>query len=113
MAVAISTPGRALLAAGSSVRVALYEQPDEPFDHRPIVVLHGNLWNRLIPERAPQIVVRAADEQDVIAAVRFARDHRLKVAVRGGGHNWSQPSLRHGGLLIDLMNLNKVISIDG
>jgi FAD/FMN-containing dehydrogenase len=75
-------------------------------------LLHGNLWNRLIPERAPRIVVRAADEQDVIAAVRFARDHRLKVAVRGGGHNWSQPSLRHGGLLIDLMNLNKVISID-
>jgi FAD binding domain len=75
-------------------------------------LLHGNLWNRLIPERAPRIVVRAADEQDVIAAVRFARDHRLKVAVRGGRHNWSQPSLRHGGLLIDLMNLNKVISID-
>jgi len=48
-------------------------------------LLHGNLWNRLIPERAPQIVVRAADEQDVMAAVRFARDHRLKVAVRGGG----------------------------
>lgn len=74
--------------------------------------LHGHLWNRLVPDRAPQIIVRAADEQDVMAAVRFAREHKLKVVVRGGGHNWSQPTLRHGGLLIDLTDMNKVISID-
>lgn len=75
-------------------------------------LIHGNLWNRLIPERSPQVVVRVADELDVIAAIRFARDNKLKVVVRGGGHNWCQPTLRQGGLLIDLTNLNKVISID-
>jgi FAD/FMN-containing dehydrogenase len=53
-----------------------------------------------------------ADDQDVIAAIQFARDNKLKVVVRGGGHNWCQPSLRNGGLLIDLKNLDKVISID-
>ena len=36
--------------------------------------IHGNLWNRLIPDRAPQVVVRAEDEQDIIAAIRFARE---------------------------------------
>ena len=75
-------------------------------------LIHGNLWNRLIPRRAPQIVVRIKDEQDVIAAIRFARENKLKVVVRGGGHNWCQPTLRNDGLLIDLAELNKVISID-
>jgi FAD/FMN-containing dehydrogenase len=75
-------------------------------------LLHGNLWNRLIPERAPEAVVRVTDEEDVIAAIRFARANKWKVAIRGGGHNWCQPTLRHGGLLIDLSKLDQVISID-
>ncbi|MGB8355918.1 MAG: FAD-binding oxidoreductase [Chthoniobacteraceae bacterium] len=75
-------------------------------------LIHGNLWNRLIPDRAPQIVVRINGEQDVIAAILFARENNLKVVVRGGGHNWCQPTLRNSGMLIDLSNLNKVISID-
>ncbi|MCJ2068417.1 FAD-binding oxidoreductase [Methylobacterium sp. J-030] len=74
--------------------------------------IHGNLWNRLIPDRAPQLVVRAADEDDVIAAVTFARANGLKVVVRGGGHNWCQPTLRTGGLLIDLQDFTKVLAID-
>ena len=75
-------------------------------------LIHGNLWNRLIPDRAPQVVVRVKDEQDVIAAIRFARENGLKVVVRGGGHNWCQPTLRNGGMLIDVSELNKIISID-
>src|SRR6201984_3054769 len=75
-------------------------------------LLHGNLWNRLIPDRAPQVLVRVNDEADVIAAIQYARANKLKVVVRGGGHNWCQPTLRNGGVLIDLSNLNRVISID-
>jgi len=74
--------------------------------------IHGDLWNKLVPDRAPQIVVKADDEQDIIAAIKFARENKLKVVVRGGGHNWCQPTLRNGGLLIDIQNFNKVISID-
>jgi FAD/FMN-containing dehydrogenase len=74
--------------------------------------VYGGLWNRLVPDRAPQVVVRVADEQDVIATIQFARENKLKVVVRGGGHNWCQPSLRNGGVLIDLADLNRVISID-
>jgi len=74
--------------------------------------LYGDLWNRLVPERAPRVVVKADDEQDIIAAVKFARENGLKVAVRGGGHNWCQPTLRNGGVLIDIQNFTKVISVD-
>ena len=72
----------------------------------------GHLWNRRQPTRHPQVVAQVTDEQDVVAAVRFARAHGLQVAVRGGGHNWCCPSQRDHGLLIDLGNLNQVISID-
>lgn len=74
--------------------------------------IQGSLWNRLIPDRMPQVVVKAQDEQDIMAAIRFARENRLKVVVRGGGHNWCQPTLRRGGLLIDLGSFTKVHSID-
>jgi len=72
----------------------------------------GELWNKLSPNRAPQVVVRVKDEQDVVAAVKFAKANNLKVAVRGGGHNWCAPSVRNHGMMIDLSNLTKVISID-
>ena len=75
-------------------------------------LLHGNLWNRLIPERSPEAIVRAADEEDIIAAVKYAKANGLRVTVRGGGHNWSQPALRNGGLLIDIRDFTKVISVD-
>jgi FAD/FMN-containing dehydrogenase len=83
-----------------------------PGDAEFLEALHGTLWNRLIPERAPRAVVQAASEDDVIAAVTFARANGLKVAIRGGGHNWCQPTLRHGGILIDLSRLDRFLSID-
>jgi FAD/FMN-containing dehydrogenase len=69
------------------------------------------IWNGLTPARYPQLIVHVATEQDVIEAVRFARTHRMKIAVRGGGHSWIGFSLRDGSLLIDLGRLNQV-SID-
>lgn len=68
-------------------------------------------WNQLTPTRYPQLVVQVATEHDVVEAVRFARAHRMKIAVRGGGHSWVGFSLRDGSLLIDLGRLNQV-SID-
>ncbi len=72
-----------------------------------------DIWNKYGPiKRRPQLIVRVADEQDVVEAVRFARANKLKVTVRGGGHHWSNSSLRNSGVMIDLTNLNQVISID-
>jgi FAD/FMN-containing dehydrogenase len=71
------------------------------------------VWNSYgTGTRRPQVIVRVADEQDVVEAVRFARTNKMKVVVRGGGHNWCNPSLRNSGMMIDLANLNQVISID-
>lgn len=75
-------------------------------------IAYGGLFNKLHPNRLPQLICRVATEEDVVAAVKYARANKLKVAVRGGGHNWCAPSLRNNGIMIDLTNLNKVISID-
>src|SRR5262249_8313396 len=66
------------------------------------------LWNQLTPARYPQLIVQVATEQDVVEAVRFARTHRMQIAVRGGGHSWVGFALRDGSLLLDLGRLNQV-----
>ena len=72
-----------------------------------------DVWNKYgTIKRRPQLIVRVANEQDVVEAVKFAGKNKLKVIVRGGGHNWCNPSMRNGGMMIDLTNLNQVISID-
>ncbi|TIT58049.1 MAG: FAD-dependent oxidoreductase, partial [Mesorhizobium sp.] len=47
----------------------------------------------------------------VIAAVNFARENRLLVAVRGGGHNIAGSAVCDGGLMIDL-SLMKSVRVD-
>ena len=69
------------------------------------------IWNQLTLARYPQLVVQVATEHDVVEAVRFARAHKMKIAVRGGGHSWVGFSLRDESLLIDLGRL-KQVSID-
>lgn len=90
------------------LRGQAFSQSNPDFDQ----LVFGDLWNKLQPDRKPQVVARVVDDQDVVAAIKFARSHNLKVAVRGGGHNWCNPSLRKGGMLIDLSDLNQVISLD-
>lgn len=66
------------------------------------------VWNAVKSERFPDAIVRVESHTDVVEAVRFARERDLKVGIRGGGHNWHNPALRQGGLLLDLSALNAV-----
>ena len=65
------------------------------------------VWNADI-DRRPLMVARCADEADVQAVVRFAGEHGLDVAVRGGAHSMSGASIVDDGLMIDLSRMNRV-----
>ena len=63
------------------------------------------VWNARIADRFPDLIVQAADEQDVVRAIGLARDQEMKVGVRSGGHSWAGSHLRDGGMLLDLSRL--------
>jgi FAD/FMN-containing dehydrogenase len=65
------------------------------------------VWNGMI-DRYPAAIARCRTVDDVVAAVRFAREHGLEIAVRGGGHNAAGLAVNDDGLVIDLAEMNQV-----
>ncbi len=65
------------------------------------------VWNGLVDKR-PGLIIRCARESDIVAAVGFARDHGLELAVRGGGHNVAGRAIADGALVIDLSAMRRV-----
>ena len=65
------------------------------------------LWNGMIDKR-PAAIARCAGADDVAAAVRFAAEHGLPLAVRGGGHNVAGTAMVEDGLVIDLSAMRAV-----
>jgi FAD/FMN-containing dehydrogenase len=59
-------------------------------------------------QRRPALVVRCTGTADVVDAVTFARQHKLLVAVRGGGHSIAGHSSCDNGMVIDLTRMRAV-----
>jgi FAD/FMN-containing dehydrogenase len=59
-------------------------------------------------DRHPRVIVRAEQVADVMAAVNFARDAGLDLAVKGGGHSAPGFGTVDDGLVIDLSLLRHV-----
>src|ERR1700761_1772525 len=64
------------------------------------------VWNGLLPERFPDVIVQAQDNDDVVSAVRYARANGHQIGIRSGGHSWTASHLRDGGLLLDVGRLD-------
>ena len=68
------------------------------------------VWNGAV-DRRPRLIARCSGTSDVAAAVRFARDHELAIAVRGGGHNVAGTAVCDGGIVLDLSAM-RAVSVD-
>jgi FAD/FMN-containing dehydrogenase len=79
----------------TSLRGTIIQPGDESYEGA------RKIWNGMIDKR-PAAIVRCTGASDVMAAVRFAREHRLPIAVRCGGHNVAGNSVCDGGIVIDL-----------
>jgi FAD/FMN-containing dehydrogenase len=66
--------------------------------------------NGLVNKR-PVLIARCRGRADIVDAVKVARDQKLEVAVRGGGHNVAGRATIDGGVMIDL-SLMKGIHVD-
>src|SRR5438067_11561982 len=88
----------------SRFRGALLRQGEEGYDEA------RRVWNGAV-DRRPRLIARCAGADDVVTAVRFARQHDLEVSVRGGGHSIAGLSVCEGGLMIDLSAM-KAIKVD-
>jgi FAD/FMN-containing dehydrogenase len=65
------------------------------------------LYNAMI-DKHPAAVAYCVDESDVTAAVRYANEHGLRIAIRGGGHNGGGLGSVDDGLVIDLSEMSAV-----
>ncbi|HEX5094165.1 MAG TPA: FAD-binding oxidoreductase [Burkholderiales bacterium] len=65
------------------------------------------VWNGAI-DRRPRLIARCLGAADVVAAVRFARERGLEIAVRGGGHNVAGTAVCDDGIVIDLSAMRAV-----
>lgn len=65
------------------------------------------IWNGTV-DKKPALIARCPSAHDVAAAVRFAADNNVLIAVKGGGHNVAGTATCDGGLMIDLSRMNDV-----
>lgn len=59
------------------------------------------------PQR-PEALIEAAHADDVAEAIAWARREGLKVAIKSGGHSWSQNHIRDGAVIVDVARLGAV-----
>src|SRR5580692_9216570 len=85
----------------SNLRGELIEPKDARYNEA------RKVYNGMI-DRRPRIIARCVDVADVIAAVNFGREHKLPIAIRGGGHNAAGLGVCDDGLVIDLSPINYV-----
>jgi len=65
------------------------------------------LYNGMIDKR-PRLIARCTSAADVMAAVNHAREHKLLLAIRGGGHNGPGFGSCDDGLVVDLSQMRSV-----
>ena len=88
----------------TAFRGALLQPGEEGYDEA------RRVWNGAI-DRRPALIARCAGVDDVVEAVRFARESGVQVSVRGGGHAVAGHAVGDGVLMIDL-SLMKGILVD-
>jgi FAD/FMN-containing dehydrogenase len=95
------TSTQAVQSLQSAIRGTLVQPADAGYDSA------RKVYNAMI-DRRPRHIARCVDTADVIAALQFAREQNLLLAVRGGGHNGGGLGVCDDGLVIDLSGLRGV-----
>jgi len=68
------------------------------------------VWNGMV-ERRPAVIARCLNAQDVRHALAFAREHQMRLSLRGGGHHIAGNSVGDGALVID-QSAQRTVRVD-
>jgi FAD/FMN-containing dehydrogenase len=90
-----------LAAFASGMRGRVVTSQDRDYDDI------RKIWNGMV-DRRPALIARCASTEDVQHAVNFARERRMLVSVRGGGHHIAGNSVAEAGLVIDHADMRTV-----
>src|SRR5882757_10012908 len=93
--------GSAIGALSAVVKGRVVERGDSDYDES------RALFNAMI-DKYPAAIAYCVDDADVAAAIGFARERGLRLAVRGGGHNGAGLASVDDGLVIDLSSMNDI-----
>jgi len=96
-------------AAGSSACKNLFENIKNPYyigDHPGLTQTLG--WVDAWTTQPSAYVVAARNANDIAATVNFARENRLRLAIKGGGHSYQGTSNAADSLLIWTRHMNDI-----
>jgi FAD/FMN-containing dehydrogenase len=97
----VELTGEELADLNSRVEGPLLRAGDEGWDDA------VRTWNGMVAT-VPALVAQPKSPHDVAAAVRFARDHELRLSVKGGGHHIAGTSIAERGLTLDMSRMREV-----
>lgn len=66
-----------------------------------------SLWNAMI-DRRPAAVVRCLGAADIVTSIQFAREQKVALTIKGGGHNIAGLAASDGGLMLDMSSMRGV-----
>lgn len=98
---AVNLPYKSIDDLRKNFKGGLFHSGDDRYEECRLI------WNGMI-DRKPAIIARCKSADDVVAAVRFARQHDLLISVRSGGHHVSGKSICDKGMVIDLYDMRGV-----
>jgi FAD/FMN-containing dehydrogenase len=101
MHIGVELPPRAIEALRERVHGTVLAAEDDGYDAA------RRIWNGMI-DRRPAVIVRCAGVADVADAVIFAREHGLRICVRGGAHSAAGLAVADDALMIDLSAMRAV-----
>jgi FAD/FMN-containing dehydrogenase len=66
-----------------------------------------SIWNAMI-DRKPALIARCVGVTDIVAGIKFAREHGIALSIKGGGHTIAGTAVADGGLMMDLSHMRGV-----
>src|SRR6185436_5523233 len=65
-------------------------------------------------DRHPAVIIRVVNVEEVAHVLSLARESRLEIALRSGGHSTAGNSVSEGGIVLDLSNMrDPQIDVEG